>query len=67
MYRNSLDVHTDLYSTPWVILCCAPRRVVHLVTQLLRAYLRSKIDKREVYEFDLPLMGPQPRILGRTI
>ena len=35
--------------------------------QLLRAYFRSKRDKREVYELDPPLLGPQPRILGRTI
>ena len=35
--------------------------------QLLRAYFRSKKDKREVYELDPPLLGPQPRILGRSI
>ena len=35
--------------------------------QLLRAYFRSKKAKREVYELDPPLLGPQPRILGRTI
>ena len=35
--------------------------------QLLRAYFRSKKDKREVYELDPPLLGLQPRILGRTI
>ena len=35
--------------------------------QLLRAYFRSKRAKREVYELDPPLLGPQPRILGRTI
>ena len=34
---------------------------------LLRAYFRSKRDKREVYELDPPLLGPLPRILGRTI
>ena len=33
--------------------------------QLLRAYFRSKRAKREVYELDPPLLGPQPRILGR--
>ena len=31
------------------------------------AYFRSKKAKREVYELDPPLLGPQPRILGRTI
>jgi hypothetical protein len=35
--------------------------------QLLRAYFRSKRAKREVYQLDPPLLGPQPRILGRTI
>ena len=35
--------------------------------QLLRAYFRSKRAKREVYELDPPLLGPQPRILGRSI
>ena len=35
--------------------------------QLLRAYFRSKKAKREVYELDPPLLGPQPRILGRSI
>ena len=35
--------------------------------QLLRAYFRSKRAKREVYELDPPLLGPQPRILVRTI
>ena len=34
---------------------------------LLRAYLRSKRPKREVYELDPPFLGPLPRILGRTI
>ena len=34
---------------------------------LLRAYFRSSGDKREVYELDPPLLGPQPRILGRSI
>ena len=35
--------------------------------QLLRAYFRSKRAKRELYELDPPLLGPQPRILGRSI
>ena len=34
---------------------------------LLRAYLRSKRAIQEVYELDPPFLGPQPRILGRTI
>ena len=34
---------------------------------LLRAYFRSSGAKREVYELDPPLLGPQPRILGRSI
>ena len=34
---------------------------------LLRAYLRSKRAKREVYDLNPPFLGPQPRILGRTI
>jgi hypothetical protein len=29
-----------------------------------RAYFRSKRAKREVYELDPALLGPQPRILG---
>ena len=32
---------------------------------LLRAYFRSSGDKREDYELDPPLLGPQPRILAR--
>ena len=35
--------------------------------QLLRAYFRSKRAKGEGCELDPPLLGPQPRILGRTI
>ena len=34
---------------------------------LLRACFRSKRAKQEVYELDPPLLGPQPRILGRSI
>jgi hypothetical protein len=34
---------------------------------LLRAYFRSKRPTREVYELDPPPLGPQPRILGRSI
>ena len=36
-------------------------------TQLLRAYFRSKRPIREVHELDPPLLGPQLRILERTI
>ena len=36
-------------------------------TAAQKAYFRSKKAKREVYELDPPLLGPQPRILGRLI
>jgi hypothetical protein len=43
-------------------LHCTPSRV-----HRYGLYFRSKRAKREVYKLDPPLLGPQPRILGRSI